>query len=95
MELMDIVAELKNASVQMPEEKIDQFIEAVDTHLCIRDRKVRPDVKSAGHETDADGISVLCGGGDHNSFRGKRGPVDCGFGFRRDTERVQRGRRRG
>ena len=32
MELMDIVAELKNASVQMPEEKIDQFIEAVDTH---------------------------------------------------------------
>ena len=27
MELMDIVAELKNASVQMPEEKIDQFIE--------------------------------------------------------------------
>ena len=29
MELMDIVAELKNASVQMPEEKIDQFIEAV------------------------------------------------------------------
>ena len=28
MELMDIVAELKNASVQMPEEKIDQFIEA-------------------------------------------------------------------
>ena len=36
MELMDIVAELKNASVQMPEEKIDQFIEAVE--MCIRDR---------------------------------------------------------
>lgn len=37
MELMDIVAELKNASVQMPEEKIDQFIEAVDTHERIFD----------------------------------------------------------